>query len=122
MSKKQKSKTTSAASHLHYGCVEFIHPSANEVCIAGSFNDWHPKATPMILRGNGKWVKKLALSPGRYEYRFVVDGRWVDDPAAKETVLNPFGGFNVVLVVDDTASKQASSLANAKPQPSRRAA
>lgn len=123
MSKKQKSKTTGAESHLHCGCVEFIHPSANEVCIAGSFNDWHPKATPMILLGDGKWAKELALPPGRYEYRLVVDGQWVDNPAAKESVPNPFGGLNAVLAVVDLPIKQeTNSSAKAKPQSSPRSA
>ena len=106
MSKKQKTKSKNAASCSHCTCVEFIHPQASEVCIAGSFNDWHPNATPMILLGDGRWAKELTLPPGRYEYRFVVDGQWVDDPAAKETVANPFGGFNAVLVVVDSSSKQ----------------
>ena len=71
----------------------------SEVCIAGSFNEWHPAATPMISLGDGKWAKELALPPGRYEYRFVVDGQWADDPSAKETAPNPFGKFNAVLIV-----------------------
>ena len=100
MSKKQKTMTTKPESCPHGVCVEFIHPQASEVCIAGSFNDWHPNATPLISLGDGKWVKELVLPPGRYEYCFVVDCQWVDDPAAKETVPNPFGGFNAVLVVE----------------------
>jgi 1,4-alpha-glucan branching enzyme len=99
MSKKQKTKTSKPEFCSHSVCMEFIHPQASEVCIAGSFNDWHPNATPMISRGGDKWAKELALPPGRYEYRFVVDGQWVDDPAAKETVSNPFGGLNAVLTV-----------------------
>jgi hypothetical protein len=41
----------------------------------------------------------LLLSPGEYEYRFLVDGQWKDDPMAKRYVGNPFGGFNCVLEV-----------------------
>jgi hypothetical protein len=41
----------------------------------------------------------VPLSPGRYEYRFVVNGEWVDDPKAKASVPNPHGGRNAVLVV-----------------------
>jgi 1,4-alpha-glucan branching enzyme len=101
MSKKHNIKPTRPAPRSRCTCVEFINPQASEVCIAGSFNDWHTSATPMISLGDGKWAKELALSPGRYEYRFVVDGQWVDDPAAKETVSNPFGGFNAVLIVEN---------------------
>jgi len=123
MSKKQKAKATEATSRSRCICVEFNHPSANEVCIAGSFNNWQPSATPMIRTGEGKWVKELALAPGRYEYRFVVDGQWVDDPAAKETIPNSYGGFNAVLVVVDSAIKEeANNPAKTKPQSSRRSA
>ena len=33
-------------------------------------------ATPMISLGDGRWIKALALPPGTYEYRLVVDGEW----------------------------------------------
>ena len=99
MSKKRNSKTANPNPGSHCVCLELIHPHATEVSIAGSFNDWDSVATPMIPMGDGKWVKELALPPGRYEYRLVVDGQRSDDPAAKETMPNPFGGVNAVLVV-----------------------
>ena len=58
----------------------------------------------MIPVGEGRWVKELALPPGDYEYRFVVDGAWIPDPLAKETVPNPFGEMNSVLKVNGRAS------------------
>jgi hypothetical protein len=39
------------------------------------------------------------LPAGRYEYRFVVDGNWISDPCAKESVQNTFGSTNSVVVV-----------------------
>lgn len=53
----------------------------------------------MVPLGNGRWIKQLALPPGEYEYRMVVDGEWRCDPLAGETRTNPFGGFNSVLRV-----------------------
>lgn len=96
-----KNKVKPAAKGAGSGCVclELTHPTAQQVCIAGSFNDWHPSVTPMIRLDDGQWAKELALAPGRYEYRFVVDGQWVDDPAATEFIPNPFGTANAVLVV-----------------------
>ena len=49
--------------------------------------------------GSGHWLKETALAPGTYEYCLVVDGQWMTDPLAKETVPNPFGGKNSVLKV-----------------------
>ena len=80
-------------------CLELIKPDAKHVLVAGSFNEWKPEATPLVRKGNGKWVGDLSVGPGRYEYLFVVDGQWIPDPNAKETVQNPFGGRNSVLVV-----------------------
>ena len=100
---KPKVKPASKGAAERSRCVYFevTHPAAQEVCIAGTFNDWHPAATPMIPLGEGRWSKELTLPPGRYEYRLVVDGLWVDDPAAKETTPNPFGGVNAVLNVEE---------------------
>ena len=100
---KQKAKTTARKASQCNGCVciELTHPTAQSVSIAGSFNDWHPTATPMVALGEGRWRKELTLPPGRYEYRFVVDGQWVHDAAAKKKVPNPFGGLNAVLTVEN---------------------
>lgn len=79
--------------------IEFHAEQAQAVSIAGTFNDWHPQATPMIPLGEGRWVKELVLPPGRYEYCLVVDGEWLCDPAETEKVPNPFGGCNSILIV-----------------------
>ena len=78
---------------------EFNHSTATTVRIAGTFNDWHPEAKAMHDLGNGRWLKETVLLPGKYEYLLVVDGHWMPDPLAKETVPNPFGGRNSVLKV-----------------------
>lgn len=79
--------------------LEFIRPGAKQVGVAGSFNDWRPERTPLVQIGNGRWVGDLNVKPGRHEYLFVVDGQWLPDPNAKESVQNPFGGKNSVLTV-----------------------
>lgn len=79
--------------------IEFTHPTASAVAIAGSFNDWRPDATQMLPLGDGRWLKELALSPGTYEYRLVVDGAWMADPRAADTTPNSFGEVNSVLKV-----------------------
>ena len=99
MNLKNKTKPTDTCCDSQRVRLELTRPDAQEVGIAGSFNDWHPSVTPMIRLNHGKWAKELALPPGRYEYRFVADGEWVDDPAATELIPNPFGTPNAVLVV-----------------------
>lgn len=94
---------------------EFTHPTATTVCIAGTFNDWQPEAKPMHPLGDGRWLKETALPPGTYEYCLVVDGEWMPDPLAKETVPNPFGGRNSMLKV--ASSPEASHLTNAENLP-----
>jgi 1,4-alpha-glucan branching enzyme len=80
--------------------LSFQKPNARSVCIAGTFNNWDHKQTPMQKAADGSsWTVTLPLRPGRYEYRFVVDGEWISDPNAKETTRNDFGSTNSVLVV-----------------------
>ena len=81
--------------------LELVKPGAKHVFVAGSFNGWKPESTPLTERGNGRWVGDLSVKPGRHEYLFVVDGQWLPDPNAKETVQNPFGGKNSVLIVSE---------------------
>jgi 1,4-alpha-glucan branching enzyme len=78
---------------------EFTHPTAAAVSVAGTFNQWRPEAKTLHSAGGGRWVKETVLAPGTYEYCLIVDGRWMPDPLAKETVPNPFGGRNSVLKV-----------------------
>ena len=79
--------------------LEFYHPTAKAVAVAGTFNDWRPESTQMVALGEGQWRKELVLRPGEYEYLFVVDGEWFTDPSAKASSPNPFGGLNSVLAV-----------------------
>ena len=72
-------------------------PQANAV--AGTFNNWDARRTPLTKGNNGLWQAKLSLRPGRHEYRFVVDDQWISDPAAKESAANPHGTDNSVVVV-----------------------
>jgi hypothetical protein len=81
--------------------LELTKPEAKNVFVAGSFNEWKPEETPLMCVGDGRWAGNLVVKPGRHEYLFVVDGQWLPDPNAKESVQNPFGGRNSVLVVSE---------------------
>jgi chromosome partitioning protein len=74
---------------------------AKKVLIAGDFNNWSPMSTPMINRGRpGEFYMCLPLRPGRYRYRFVVDGKWMTDPNNKYVEANQFGELNNVVEVE----------------------
>ena len=77
--------------------LELVKPEAKSVFVAGSFNEWNP--VPLTRSNDGKWVGDLTGISGRHEYLFVVDGQWLPDPNARESVQNPFGGKNSVLIV-----------------------
>ncbi len=79
--------------------LEFTHPTARTVGVAGTFHDWRSKTKSMVSLGNGRWRKEMVLPPGTYEYCLVVDGQCRPDPLAKETVPDPFGGMNSLLKV-----------------------
>ena len=82
--------------------VAFIlnSPSAESVYLCGDFNEWFPTGLPMIERIEGRlWEKRLMLPPGRYEYKFIVDGIWTHNPAAGKNVPNAFGSLNSVMEV-----------------------
>jgi hypothetical protein len=79
--------------------ISLFEPGARAVFLAGTFNDWNPSSTPLNRTGNGQWTIALALKPGRYEYRFVVDGEWRDDPTALHYQANPFGSLNAIIEI-----------------------
>jgi chromosome partitioning protein len=76
-----------------------LYPRAKTVQIAGDFNNWQPQQTIMKSAQNGKWELELALAPGKYRYRMVIDGQWQQDPFNENTELTPFGEYNSILEV-----------------------
>ncbi len=76
-----------------------IEPHAKHVSLCGDFNGWASNVTPMKRQGNELWEMAIALAPGRYEYKFVVDGEWMPDPLARENVWNCHGTLNSVVEV-----------------------
>ena len=79
---------------------EFLAPDAQEVRLAGDFNDWDAKAGRMKKDKKGIWKTTVSLTPGRYEYRFLKDGSWENDPSCCDCVPNEFGSQNCVKIVE----------------------
>lgn len=74
-------------------------PEANEIQIAGDFNDWMPHTTPMRRLPDGDFEARLKLPRGRYRYRLVVDGRWSHDLFNPEIETNEYGELNSVVEI-----------------------
>ena len=77
----------------------FESNQAKEVILLGDFNNWNPKTHPMKSKGNGSWERTVIIPPGRYEYKFLVDGKWAEDPRNEQYSSNCFGTCNSVLNV-----------------------
>jgi len=73
--------------------------TAKEVLLIGDFNQWNPDSHPMKNKGQGEWEKTAMLAPGRYEYKFLMDGNWKEDSENDQVCPNCFGTYNNVLVV-----------------------
>ncbi len=70
---------------------------AEEVILMGDFNNWSPEKHPMRRDENGMWNKAVMLPPGDYEYKFLVDGQWKEDPRNDHLCPNCFGTNNSVI-------------------------
>jgi 1,4-alpha-glucan branching enzyme len=74
--------------------------SGSAVAVAGEFNGWNTTADPLAKQANGSWSVTKKLEPGRYMYKFVIDGNtWKEDPGAKESADDGYGGKNSVVVI-----------------------
>lgn len=78
---------------------ELFAPEAHEVKLAADFTDWDDSPEEMRRLKSGKWKKTVNLPEGAYQYRFIVDGQWQDDPQADLSEPNSFGTRNNVCVV-----------------------
>ena len=83
--------------------VRFKDSSAGDVRIAGDFNGWVPdRGVRSLIASEGQtrvWTKVLTLEPGTYQYRYVVDGEWREDPTNPRSAPGPTGQPNSILHV-----------------------
>lgn len=77
----------------------FESPEAERVSLMGDFNKWDASVHPMQKDKDGVWRKIVMIYPGRYEYKFLVDGNWRLDPQNEYWCTNSYGSQNNVLEV-----------------------
>lgn len=74
--------------------------SGKQVFLAGSFNNWNPADKKMAeKKGSGLYSTTVKLAPGSYQYKFVIDGTWCQDPENADAVQNELGTLNSVINV-----------------------
>ena len=90
---KKKTETTPSTEFTLHA------PNASEIYVAGDFNDWNSTQLPLRKFKGDIWKKSMKLKPGRYEYKFVVDGDWWTDPQNPDRQATPFGAENSIVTV-----------------------
>ncbi|MBN2372954.1 AAA family ATPase [bacterium] len=88
-----KDKKIASPKKLENGVLFKIYsPQASNVFLAGDFNGWKPEREPLFdIKGDGVWQRIVDLEPGRHQYKFVVDGKWIKDPENPDILEGPFG-------------------------------
>ncbi len=73
-------------------------PGARIVAVAGTFNNWN-QSQYLFERTGNEWVCRISLPPGKYHYKFIVDGNWLVDPSNPTVVHDERGFENSQLIV-----------------------
>ncbi len=74
-------------------------PIARDVLLAADFTDWDASPRPLARDKNGFWQVEVLLPPGRYQYKYIVDGRWLNDPSSDHFVPNGHGSYNNIVEI-----------------------
>ena len=81
--------------------VTFSVPAgeAEKVSVLGTFNEWNKKNALQLKKlKNGTFKGTIDLEKDNsYEFRYLVDGNFVNDDHADAYKMNEFGGENAVL-------------------------
>ncbi len=89
---------------------EYFDPEATVVTLVGDFNGWDPQRRPLKRDAGGLWKGRVRLEPGRYQYKFVINGhRWEEDPLNLQRVPNEHGTFNSVRTVGSNDATAGAS-------------
>lgn len=78
-----------------------VAPEARDIFLAGNFNNWDINSHPLKNGAKGIWKASVSLMPGVYEYRFLVDVEWQNDPDCASFVPNSYGSENCVLTLEE---------------------
>ena len=94
--KKAEKKNMPKRRRISFKCEA---SEAKRVHVAGDFNQWSETSHPMKLDDDGIWSKVMMLPLGSYQYKFIVDGIWLNDPKNEDACENEFGTLNSKITV-----------------------
>ena len=86
---------------------------AKKVIVAGSFNKWDEHLFKMNKTKNG-WELTLQMKPNIYQYRFIVDGQWMEDPENPHKTRNEFDEYNSVIDIKEYTAFKLRGYTNAQ--------
>ncbi|ULC58374.1 glycogen-binding domain-containing protein [Flaviramulus sp. BrNp1-15] len=89
------------------------YDDAKKVIVAGSFNKWDEELFKMTKTKDG-WELTLQIKPGVYQYRFIVDGHWMEDPHNPHKTRNEFSEYNSVLDIKEYTAFKLRGYTNAQ--------
>lgn len=98
MAKKKTASATNPGKRTQH--FAFTAPEAMSVQLVGDFTHWQQDPINLQKDPDGVWRIAVALKPGTYHYRFLVDGQWRDDPECALYVPNPYGSRDAVREVN----------------------
>ena len=87
----------------------FFRPQANQVFVAGDFNQWKEGELSMTPSDDGYWTARMRLPAGEFKFRYCADGAWYADYAAFGVEPGRFGLDSVVRVVPPALKVPAAS-------------
>jgi len=99
-----------------YGNINFKlkgFKDAKKVILSGTFNRWDETGFKMKPTEDG-WKVTLQLRPDIYEYKFIIDGKWIEDPQNPSKKENEHDGFNSVIDVQKNVTFRLCDFEDAK--------
>lgn len=87
---------------LKNGKIRFVWSGKNAgtIFLVGDFNQWNETSHPLRRRETRDFELELEIPPGKYRFKYLVDGVWWNDPDAEEYAPNPWGSEDSVIWID----------------------